>query len=71
MQRFLEFAGARPGRSFDECRLAYLEDLRQGPRPDWQIEQADCAVRLYYTHVARDLRPPAASPLDRLALACR
>jgi hypothetical protein len=47
-QRFLEFAGARPPGAFDECRLTYLENLRRGDRPEWQVEQADRAVRLYY-----------------------
>ena len=28
-QRFLEFAAARPPGPFEDCRLAYLEDLRR------------------------------------------
>lgn len=59
-QRFLEFAQARSGGSFEECRLAYLEDLGQGNRPAWQVGQADQAVRLYY-HQFRHREVSAAS----------
>lgn len=75
-QRFLEFATARPPGAFGECRLAYLEDLRRGDRLEWQVEQADRAVRLYYhefrhadagepsgvVHDGRPGGPPARAP---------
>ena len=49
----------------DQVR-AFCEDLeRNGDCQDWQVRQAEQALRIY-THVVKELRNPARSPLDIL-----
>lgn len=49
IRRFLDFAGPRQEEGFEVCRLAFLEALQAIPEtPDWQVDQADTAIRIYY-----------------------
>ena len=50
----------------DQVR-AFCEELeQQGPYQEWQVHQAELALASTYTHVVKELRNPARSPLDVL-----
>ncbi|MFA4945472.1 MAG: tyrosine-type recombinase/integrase [Lentisphaeria bacterium] len=49
IRRFLEFAAPRQAEGFEACRLTFLETLATASgTPDWQVAQADTAIRIYY-----------------------
>ena len=60
VRRFLSEVPPRAGLSLEDRIGVFLDNLRP-QAPDWQVDQAEKAI---YTHVVKDLRNPATSPLD-------
>ncbi len=66
VRKFLGQA-ADPRISLEERMAAFVEGLRQaGGREDWQVEQAERAVKMYF-HAFQDGRGLDSRPVDRVA----
>ena len=62
VRKFLLQVPERPGVTLEDRINIFIDNLRHQVE-DWQLDQAEKAVRLYFF---KDLRNPATSPLDLL-----